>query len=381
MNIERRVLDDTPRPHGEDDPRPLVALPRAGLPGAAIAAIALILAVLLFAVLNSRRESAQSPQLAPPDLSTFASPPPLTIPPAPAPQQPAATAEISPPVTAPAEQAYRPPAALPMPPPVVSIMPAPSPPMVAPPLAEISQKPPALDEPALVIDLGAPPVPVTGANGAKQDPNDPNPAARPGASVGTAPISPIRVIPAGSRTSLMPTGTLIKAVLETPIDTSRPGLVRALVSRDARGFDGKRVLIPRGSRVVGDYQSDVQSGQKRVLVTWTRLIRPDGSVVPLESPSADALGGAGVPGKVNSFFLERFFSSAFQTAVSVGANLATWSHRAPVIVGVPNPAATNVVGQLGQSSGPHRKITVKAGTEFNIFVARDVDFAGASSGR
>jgi len=63
-------------------------------------------------------------------------------------------------------------------------------------------------------------------------------------------------------------------VLETAFDSTRPGLARALVQSDVRGFDGSRVLIPRGSRLIGEYRSDVAPGQHRALVNWTRLIRP-----------------------------------------------------------------------------------------------------------
>ncbi len=79
-------------------------------------------------------------------------------------------------------------------------------------------------------------------------------------------------------------GTLIPAVLETAINTDVPGYVRAVVSQDVRSFDGRRVLVPRSSRLIGQYQSGLQAGQKRAYVIWTRLIRPDGVSVALASP-------------------------------------------------------------------------------------------------
>jgi len=71
-------------------------------------------------------------------------------------------------------------------------------------------------------------------------------------------------------------GTLIPAVLETSINTDVPGFTRAIVSSDVRSFDGSRVLVPRSSRLIGEYKSAIQAGQKRAYVIWTRLIRPDG---------------------------------------------------------------------------------------------------------
>src|SRR5690606_4525470 len=79
-------------------------------------------------------------------------------------------------------------------------------------------------------------------------------------------------------------GTMIPAVLETAINTDVPGYVRAVVSQDVRSFDGTRILVPRSSRLIGQYQSGLQAGQKRAYVIWTRLIRPDGISVALASP-------------------------------------------------------------------------------------------------
>jgi type IV secretion system protein VirB10 len=172
---------------------------------------------------------------------------------------------------------------------------------------------------------------------------------------------------------------MIPAVLETPIDSARPGLVRAVVSRDARGFDGKRVLVPRGSRLIGEYQSDVRSGQDRVLVTWTRLIRPDGISIRIASPASDQLGGAGVPGTVHSFFLQRFASAVLQSALQVGVNLASRTRNGAVIVGLPGSTITAAAGEgLLPSADLKPKITVKQGAELNVFVARDLDFSGTT---
>ncbi|MGH8337681.1 MAG: TrbI/VirB10 family protein, partial [Gammaproteobacteria bacterium] len=64
----------------------------------------------------------------------------------------------------------------------------------------------------------------------------------------------------------VPKGAVIQAVLETALDSNRPGFARAIVSRDVRGFDGSRILIPRGSRLVGEYKADLAQGQNRAFV-------------------------------------------------------------------------------------------------------------------
>jgi type IV secretion system protein VirB10 len=183
-----------------------------------------------------------------------------------------------------------------------------------------------------------------------------------------------------SRTDIVPIGTQIPIALETPIDTARPGLVRAIASRDTLGFDGRRILIPRGSRFVGEYQSEVRSGQNRVFVTWTRVIRPDGVTIRLGSPAADQLGGSGVPGRVNSFFLERFAGAVLQSALAVGVNLAARPRAGSVVVGIPSgPLSTIGQGLIPNDYRP--KITVKQGAALNVFVARDLDFSGLTAGQ
>ena len=111
-------------------------------------------------------------------------------------------------------------------------------------------------------------------------------------------------------------GTLIPAVLETAIDTNVPGYVRAVVSQDVRSFDGTRVLVPRSSRLIGQYQSGIQGGQKRAYVIWTRLIRPDGASVNLASPAIGFDGTTGLAGKVSGDgFFSRFGSAMLLSVV------------------------------------------------------------------
>jgi type IV secretion system protein VirB10 len=180
------------------------------------------------------------------------------------------------------------------------------------------------------------------------------------------------------RAALVPQGTLIPAVLETPITSSRAGLVRALTSADIRGFDGSRVLIPKGSRLVGDFKADVQQGQTRVLVTWNRLVRPDGVAIKLTSPATDVLGGTGIAGDVNNHFLQRFASVALQTAVTVGTDLAEQSSNASVIVGVPGQTVSSAGQTLFPTTDLKPTIQVKEGASITVFVARDLDFSGAA---
>ncbi len=172
----------------------------------------------------------------------------------------------------------------------------------------------------------------------------------------------------------VPQGTVIPAVLETALDSNRPGFVRAIVSRDVRSFDGTRVLIPRGSRLFGEYKTDVGQGQSRVFVQWQKLTRPDGVQIALDSPAADPLGRSGIGGKVNTHFWARFGNALLQSSLDIGVGLATRSAGGDtVVLGLPGSTQTLIQPQGAETYKP--TITVKHGTSVSVFVARDLDFS------
>lgn len=171
----------------------------------------------------------------------------------------------------------------------------------------------------------------------------------------------------------VPQGTVIPAVLETGIDSTRPGSVRALVQRDVTGFDGSQVLIHRGSRLIGEYDAGLQQGERRALVRWTRLVRPDGVTIALDSPASDPLGRAGIEGEVDSRFLQRFGNALLQSILDVGTGLAVRRATDGVIVALPG-STQNV--QRSPDNQIRPTLRVRHGTSVSVFVARDLDFSG-----
>jgi type IV secretion system protein VirB10 len=172
----------------------------------------------------------------------------------------------------------------------------------------------------------------------------------------------------------VPQGAVIQAVLETALDSNRPGFARAIVSRDVRGFDGSRVLIPRGSRLFGEYKSDLAQGQRRAFVNWQLLTRPDGVQIRIESPAADPLGRAGIGGNVNTHFFQRFAGAILQSALDVGVGLASRSAtNGTVVLGLPGSTQNT---QINPNAGEIRPtLTIRNGTSVSVFVARDLDFS------
>jgi type IV secretion system protein VirB10 len=359
---------------GSTDPRevgvrPTVGLPSKGLPPILLAGLMLLLAVILFAVLNARRTSQAEPAvggpLAPTSANGWEPPPQLYIPPVVAPVTPPPVEEKNP---QPAVQS----APVPAPRPVPQIVYAPKPvPQPAPP--PVPATPPRVSAGApLVIDGGA----AAGGSPATADNLSPT-----GSSV--RPGTRMRASALANRSMTVPQGYLIPAVLETGFDSTKPGFARAMVSRDVRGFDGKNVLIPRGSRLIGDYHSDVAQTQKRAVIIWTRLIRPDGMTIALDSPAVDTLGRGGVAASVNTHFFQRLGDALLQTTVGIGSAIAQRRLEGPVVIlpGATAAATTPVQSVAGGSGSYVPTLTVAPGKSISVFVAHDLDFSAAGAGR
>lgn len=169
-------------------------------------------------------------------------------------------------------------------------------------------------------------------------------------------------------------GTMITAVLETALNSDLPGYVRAIVSRDVRGFDGSRVLIPRGSRLIGQYKSGVATGQSRAFVVWTRLIRPDGVSVQLASPVTDESGQAGVGGKVDRHFAQRFGAAILLSVVSGAASSLGNGSSSTVVIGSGGDASSAASQALQTDGKISPTIRVAQGAPVQVFVARDLEF-------
>lgn len=259
--------------------------------------------------------------------------------------------------------------------------PAPSPVYSAPPLVTPAPMGNPYASPTVVFDSGASPSTLApGESGAPANGesavtagNSPGDFASRVGGVGGAPARAQAMTNPGTTVTQ---GTLIPAVLETAIDTNVPGYVRAVVSQDVRSFDGTRVLVPRSSRLIGQYQSGIQGGQKRAYVIWTRLIRPDGASVNLASPAIGFDGTTGLAGKVSGDgFFSRFGSAMLLSVVGGLGTLASGGAGAVVLGGAGTSAAATAAQQDSQRSPTVR---VRQGEPIRIFTARDLDFTQVS---
>jgi type IV secretion system protein VirB10 len=185
---------------------------------------------------------------------------------------------------------------------------------------------------------------------------------------------PAQARPMANPATTVTEGTMIPAILETAINTDVPGYVRAVVSQDVRSFDGSQILVPRSSRLIGQYQSGVQQGQKRAYVIWTRLIRPDGASVNIASPAVAFDGTTGLAGDVDNHFFRRFGSSMLLSVI--GGLGAIASGGTSVVLGGAGQGAASIAAQQDGQIGP--TIRVRMGEPIRVFTARDLDFSTVS---
>ncbi|WP_373054138.1 TrbI/VirB10 family protein [Thioalkalivibrio sp.] len=129
-----------------------------------------------------------------------------------------------------------------------------------------------------------------------------------------SPVSRAEVIVNPSNTVIQ--GTMIQAVTETALDSTLPGAIRAIVSEDVHSFDGTRILIPRGARLIGRYRSELALAQSRVMVAWDRIILSDNQTVRISAFGGDALGRTGTTGFVDTRFAQRFGSAALISLIT-----------------------------------------------------------------
>ncbi len=114
--------------------------------------------------------------------------------------------------------------------------------------------------------------------------------------------------------------TVISMILKTGINTDLPGQIVAEVTQNVYdSLTGSILLIPKGTRLLATYSSSVSFGQKRALVAWTQLIRPDGFILNLPGlPGIDGQGYAGYNDKVNTHFWELVGYAGLASIIDLG---------------------------------------------------------------
>jgi len=167
-------------------------------------------------------------------------------------------------------------------------------------------------------------------------------------------------------------------VLLTGIDSDLPGQIEGQVSQNVYDtVSGTHLILPQGTKLLGQYDSRVTYGQSRVLVVWTRILRPDGSNLDLEGmPGVDLSGYSGMTGSVDRHLGRVLTAVVLGSVIQAGASAGT-SYSNPTFAGVARQGAGQGVNEATQQIVRKElqlqpTIRVAPGARFAVFTTRDV---------
>lgn len=207
------------------------------------------------------------------------------------------------------------------------------------------------------------------------------------------PLSPVsNAQPLTHANVLMLRGTYIRCVLETHIVSDIPGFTSCVVTEPVYSVNGRRLLLPKGSKVLGKY--DTEPNGPRIAVIWDRIVTPTGIDVSMASPGVDNLGGAGHPGyldahwgqRISSALMVSLFADAFKYAAAQNGPGTTTLSNGGLPVQSPYESYTaqtlqNLAGQaVRRGANRPDTVTINQGTVVNVYVAKDVDFSAVIAG-
>ncbi|MER9713277.1 TrbI/VirB10 family protein [Mesorhizobium sp. M0174] len=190
-------------------------------------------------------------------------------------------------------------------------------------------------------------------------------------------VAPDHVMPPASPFVLQ-AGAVIPAALITGIRSDLPGQITAQVTESIYDSPtGRTLLIPQGTRVIGQYDNGIGFGQRRVLLVWSRLIFPNGRSIVLErQPGADAQGYAGLEDGLDYHWAELFKAAALTTILSVGAEAGSSGQESDILRAL-RSGASDSLSQVGQQIVQRQlniapTLTIRPGFTVRVVVTRDL---------
>jgi type IV secretory pathway VirB10-like protein len=193
-----------------------------------------------------------------------------------------------------------------------------------------------------------------------------------------------RVIPPPSK-YILQTGWTIPALLISAMESSLPGMIIGQVVSDV--FDspsGRYLLIPKGSRIVGEYSNAISFGQSRIFVAWQRIIFPNGYTLDMGAmEGSDGQGEAGFHDTVNNHFLTIFGSALLMSAFTAGVTISQPQNSSYNGTQSASGALSQALGQqLGTATSQllERNLSVpptlriRPGYRFSVVVVKDLIF-------
>ncbi|WP_273728953.1 TrbI/VirB10 family protein [Brucella gallinifaecis] len=173
-------------------------------------------------------------------------------------------------------------------------------------------------------------------------------------------------------------GTVIAAALMTGIKSDLPGQITAQVTEHVYDSPtGRHLLIPQGSRLIGQYDSQVAFGQSRVLLVWNRLIMPNGTSIVLERlQGADPQGFSGLEDGVDHHWGQLFKAAALSTLLGIGTEIGSSNDENEIAKAI-RESAQDTAADVGQQIVRRQlniqpTLTIRPGFPVRVIVQRDL---------
>jgi type IV secretion system protein TrbI len=173
-------------------------------------------------------------------------------------------------------------------------------------------------------------------------------------------------------------GSTIDTVLTNRLDGEFAGPVKVMVSNPIYSQDRQHVLIPEGTFILGDTQKVSGFGQKRLAVTFHRLLMPDGYSVDLDQfRGLDQIGDTGLKDKINSHYLE-VFGASIALGVIAGAAEATTNNgynesgSDSYRQGIASSLSQSSANVLDRFINIPPTITIREGHRIKVYITQDM---------
>jgi type IV secretion system protein TrbI len=174
-------------------------------------------------------------------------------------------------------------------------------------------------------------------------------------------------------------GTSIDTVLVNRLDGEFAGPLKVMVTNPVYSQDRQHLLIPEGTFILGDVQKVAGLGQKRLAVTFHRMLMPDGYSVDLDQfHGLDQAGSTGLKDKVNNHYVE-IFGASIALGVISGAAEATNLNQGYNESGT-EAYKSGIASSLSQSSANvldrfiniPPTITIREGHRIKVYITQDM---------
>ncbi|HEY9280656.1 MAG TPA: type IV secretion system protein VirB10 [Eoetvoesiella sp.] len=184
----------------------------------------------------------------------------------------------------------------------------------------------------------------------------------------------------GDRSFVITRGSYIPCILQTQLLSNVPGQSGCVIPDNIYSDDGSRLLVPRGSTVVGQYGQTLQNGDSRIAVVWERIKTTNGYVIDVDSGAADGVGTMGVGGFVDNHWGARIGAALLLSLIDDAVDIAVASQQGSgdTVYGNSTSRSSKNIAEKVLDSTVNIKPTLSAnrGARLMIYVSKDLWFDG-----